>query len=170
MATYSSSNFIQPGFETSNQIRIKDKKGALKLTITNNTSTVFYSKDNIIFIKTASENNILKLDFDNKVDAIKALNKLKSAYSFVSKNYKNRNKPKVDPETKIFNSDIGNISNLQYHFPIPNTASEILIVSINGVVISTWTYDSLNSWVEIDTSELGYNIDTNDEVIIKYFE
>jgi hypothetical protein len=170
MATYSITNFIQPGYEQSNQIRIRDKNGGIKLTIANNTGTVFYSKDNIVFIKTASEKNINKLVFANNVEAIQAVGKLKTAYGFVVKNYKDRNKPTVDPETVTFNSDIGNISNGQYHFPIPQPVSEIFIVSINGVIISTWSYDSANSWVEIDITELGYSIDTEDEVIIKYFE
>jgi len=168
-ATYSKKNFIQPGFELLDQIRIRDVKNVVRLTIYNNSGSVFFTNGSNIKIKTASENNIITLDFSTKKEATEALIMLKDAYSIVIKNFNDKKKAVIDPEILEFNSDNLNISNGQTVFPIPDDANDVFLVSINGVVITPWEYIVSDSVVSIDVNVLGYDIDIEDEVVIKYF-
>lgn len=166
MATYSVNNFIDPSYVISDKIKIRDINGNSKLTITNNTGTVFYTSTKNVVIKTRSEKNVIMLDFSTNVEAIQALNKLKTAYSKVVDNFNKKNEPQVEPQDVIFNEELGNISDGQTAFPVPSGV-EIFTITINGVNITTYT--EFDGYIEIDTVTLGYGIESDDEVIIKYF-
>lgn len=166
MATYSVSNFIDPSYQIGDKIKIRDINNNSKITITNNTGTVFYTSGKNVAIKTRSEKNIILLDFATNLEAIQALNKLKNAYSTVVDNYKKKNEPQPDTSEISFNPDLGNISDGQTVFPIPEGV-DVFTVAINGVNVSTYT--TYTNYLEIDVTTLGYAIESDDEIIIKYF-
>ena len=171
MATYSVNNFIDPSYLVDDKIKIRDIGGNSRITITNNTGTVFYTNGKNVAIKTSSEKNIILLDFSTNVEAIQALNKLKTAYSKVVENFNKKNDPQVEPKDIIFNSDLGNVADGQIAFPIPDGV-DIFTVTINGVNITTYTIFNVtmfSNYIEIDIVTLGYGINSDDEVIIKYF-
>ena len=167
MASFSKDNFIVPGFEISKNLKLRNISNIVVITITNNTGAVFYTQGSNVLIKTTSEANIIILDFATNVEATLALNKLKNAYSLVVENKKKADS-KTDPLDVIYHESLGNIVDGQTTFQVPPNV-EIFTVAINGVNITTYDYNIIDGYIVIDIVELGYGIESDDEIIIKYF-
>jgi hypothetical protein len=69
---YDPKSFLPP-YNGENYIQIRDINGVIRYKIYNNTLTARYVNKNILFLKTASENRIIRIEFKTNIDASNAL-------------------------------------------------------------------------------------------------
>jgi hypothetical protein len=189
MATYNKDNFVIPVGDNI-FLKLRDKDGIIRHTFYHNSISSFFVSNTNIIIKTVSDNNTITLDFPSNTDALHGLVKLKSAYSLVKKNYdkqKTSCKPTppcppepcpLPPDTEInlrrfvFSDEPDANDTLvdgQTAFSLPSEARIIQSVSINGVLINDYSFDSQTNILIIIPSLIGYGIEEDDELMIKYF-
>lgn len=85
-ATYSITSFLPP-YNGEKYLQLRDIHGIIRHKIYNDTLTVRFVTGNIISLKTASENKIIKLSFTTSNEASDALIKLSDTYNQVRQNY-----------------------------------------------------------------------------------
>jgi len=69
---YDPKSFLPP-YNGENYVQIRDINGIIRYKIYNNTLTARYVNKNILFLKTASENKIIRIEFKTNEDASNAL-------------------------------------------------------------------------------------------------
>lgn len=167
MATYNKDNFIVPVNQNTFLV-IRDTSNKQRYKIYHNTVSAFMVKNNVLQIKTTSENNIICLDFSSDLEAKQALTRIRNAYIDVKTNFDNKDIKELTIEESIYLPEDNLINDGQDSFLLPD-AKSILIVAINGVNIDDYTFDLDSKILNIDTDILGYIIESDDLIEIKYF-
>jgi len=80
--SYKVNSFLPP-YNGENYIQIRDINGVIRYKIYNNTLTARYVNKNILFLKTESENNIIRLEFATTEDASNALVAFSEVYNMI---------------------------------------------------------------------------------------
>ncbi len=80
--SYKLESFLPP-YNGENYVQIRDVNGVIRYKIYNDTITARYVNSNILFLKTASENKIIRLEFSTADEASNALVEFSRTYNMI---------------------------------------------------------------------------------------